>query len=220
MEEQEWVRSCTFPGCTLTASMVEARPFEDGWTHIDDDDGHAKLYCPRHAKEMMIMAAKKTKKAKTNGAAKGGSGELHEDIRALLATGGVLHTKPYTRELPTPITAEEATTMSEELAETVKERKIVESDRREAMSEFREKLTGIKEHQDRLADCIKDHKRLEPVECIEVLLATNEIDVRRLDTGESVEVRAADREDLQQPLPGVDEDDDDEGGSSAESPGP
>jgi len=166
------------------------------------------------------MASKKTKKpkSKTNGAASKGDGQLHEDIRALLATGGVLHTKPYGRELPTPITAEEAADLSNELAETVRERKIAEGDRREAMTEFRERITGIKEHQERLADSVRDHTRLEAVECIEVLLPSNEVDVRRLDTGASVEVRAASKEDLQQALPGVDEDDDDDEG--AEAPGP
>jgi hypothetical protein len=170
------------------------------------------------------MAGKKKKKKTTNGAAHG-SGELHPSIRKLLQEGGVLHTREYSRELPTPITAEEAADLSNELAETVRERKIAEGDRREAMTEFRERITGIKEHQERLADSVRDHTRLEAVEVVEVLLATNEIDVRRLDTGESVEVRPASRDDLQQPLPGVEPDDDDDDdqdvdGATPEAPGP
>jgi len=153
------------------------------------------------------MAAKKKKQ--TNGhAEKNGSGELHTDIRKLLQEGGVLHTRVYSRELPTSITAEEAEKFAGELAETVRERKIAEGDRREAMTEFRERLTGIKERQERLADSVQNHTRLDAVEVVEVLLASNEIDVRRLDTGASVEVRPASKEDLQQALPGVDEDDD------------
>jgi hypothetical protein len=158
------------------------------------------------------------KKNKTNGHADAKDNQLHESIRGLLVAGGVLHTKIYSRELPTSITAQEAEQFAGELAETVRERKIAEGDRREAMTEFRERLTGIKERQERLADSVQNHTRLEAVECIEVLLATNEIDVRRLDTGESVEVRPASKEDLQQALPGVDNDDEDGEGDAA-SPG-
>jgi hypothetical protein len=166
----------------------------------------------------MMAAKKRTKTEKSNGV--NGSGELHLGIRNLLKEGGVLHTRVYSRELPTSITAEEAEKFAGELAETVRQRKIAEGDRREAMTEFRERLTGIKERQERLADSVQNHTRLEAVECIEVLLATNEIDVRRLDTGESVEVRPASKEDLQQALPGVDnEDDDEDGEGDAASPG-
>ena len=126
------------------------------------------------------------------------------------APSGAVERRRYEEKLPCRIETEEHAKLSDELAATVREREEAEEERREAMAGFRERISGISDRQKKLAQCVEQHTVQRTVEVVEYLLPNNEMQTVRVDTGEVLESRAAEKDDLQEGLP-LDREPDDDG---------
>lgn len=105
----------------------------------------------------------------------------------------------YDRQLPCPLTDEEALDRGKALAlARVAMRDAI--DHRKAEAKRLGELCELAEAEvDRLAMIVRDRREYRPIQCEEVLRG-RQVDVVRLDTGEVVQTRAATEADLQQPL--------------------
>ncbi len=107
----------------------------------------------------------------------------------------------YDMDLPVPASDEEVTKAAVDMVKQIRKRASVLEDRRTVMANYRSQLEAIDERQSELADTVESHTKKRPVRVCEYLIVeTSTIEVVRQDTGELVETRAADKEDLQENL--------------------
>lgn len=136
-----------------------------------------------------------------------------------LPTGAVPREK-FTELLPVKVSPEAIAKAGEELAALVADQAALDEKRREANSGFREQQASIKERQKKAAQTVSEGTELRDVECQDFLLPTNEVMAIRLDTGEVVETRTADKDDLQESLKAKAPDDEDDAEDGLEEQGP
>jgi hypothetical protein len=86
--------------------------------------------------------------------------------------------------------------VSTELVSVLFEIDTVQSERSSAIGGFNEKLKQLRTRKDELKESHRTSTEKRDVQCAEYLIPGNEVLVRRLDTGEVVEKREANLEDL------------------------
>ena len=105
-----------------------------------------------------------------------------------------------TKRLPVGMSDAEMQAAGKQLAELEHERRMIEIDQKDTNAQFRKKLKPLRKAIGELADEVRKGQRLEDVECEELRDPdSNQIVVRRLDTGEEI-VEAPEEEDGQQKL--------------------
>jgi hypothetical protein len=163
--------------------------------------GH-KVFCREHYPqgEPTMVKAKKSRKRTSKASVR--------------ANGGMaVHQEPVERrrfkdQLPCRIDDATVALKAAQLASFIHKREALRVERREANAVFREKLSYFDETLQDLATSVDLHTETRPVDCVERLTAQNEIETVRLDTGEIVDTRPAEAADLQESLPGTDDDGD------------
>jgi hypothetical protein len=167
-----------------------------GWTWAG-----TVLLCPTHTRKAKDMASKKRKKAAPGPA--GGTFTEGENPRPK-GTQETLHRekhrKPYTRELPVDANDREVADLARELADVLLEEAKVKEKRRNATAGFRDQLAGFDDRKKKLSECVHSSRKLVPVRVQEYQLATGEIEVVRIDSGEVVDRRTAEAEDRQRDI--------------------
>jgi hypothetical protein len=104
----------------------------------------------------------------------------------------------FTERLSVKNNDEQNAILAGQLADVIRERLALQEDKSAKNREFREQRAYLDERERELADAVHSHTRFEEVECVEVLLPTNEVQVVRVDTGEVVSSRAATGDELQE----------------------
>jgi hypothetical protein len=108
----------------------------------------------------------------------------------------------YEQMLPCKIPVDEVEVKAGQLAKVIRERDEMLDRKRESNAAYREKIAFFDERLKELATSVENKTEQQSVSCVEWLVPeTNEIRVIREDTGEIVETRTADAQDLQDPLP-------------------
>jgi hypothetical protein len=105
------------------------------------------------------------------------------------------------RRLPVAIADErKIARLANELAKSLHEEQSVEAEQRSANEGFRSRLKEIGQRVKELADSVEKHTELREVECVLYLRSDQSIDVVRTDSAETIENRAAKRDELQDEL--------------------
>jgi hypothetical protein len=155
--------------------------------------------CPEHTRKGNTMASKRKTKGKSEGVPfteganprpKGQQETIHREK----------HRKPYTRELPVDANEAEVAKMAHELAGLNIQLGIIKSAKRESNAKFREKIASIDDQTKKLSECVQSNRKLVQVRVQEFMLATGEIEIVRVDSGEVVDRRVADNEDRQRDI--------------------
>lgn len=119
--------------------------------------------------------------------------------------------KRFRQPLPCKVVdSEKLAEKADELATVVNERLRVKQEKREANARFREQIAAFDEREKTLAFDVSSKTEERFVDCVERLTATNTVETVRLDTNEIIGTRAARAEELQDPLFGVDDLDDED----------
>jgi hypothetical protein len=141
----------------------------------------------------MPKKSKKTK-AKATKAATKSNGAARKPGK-----GGVERAR-YEMELDCTIDAEIRATKGEELAKVCLERETFLEERRAENAAANDKRKAYDDRIESLSTAVMNGTEKRKVECIDVLLPTNEIQTLRTDTGEVVDSKTATKEDLQEGL--------------------
>lgn len=144
----------------------------------------------------------KKKKHETNGHAEQTPAPETKDAGP---PAGATERRRYTEELSVKNTDTQQSVLAGQLADVILEKGRIEDEKKEAMSGFNEKLKDLEAREKELASEVHSGTHKEPVEVVEYLLPTNEIQCVRSDTGEVLERRAADADDLQEDMFGGDD---------------
>jgi hypothetical protein len=124
-------------------------------------------------------------------AKKNGKTELRERVKRA----------SYALDLPVPANEEEVSTAALAMVKEIRKREALDEERRELLAQFRQRREAIDARQGELADTVENHTRKKSVHVDEYLIVeTSTIEVVRRDTGEIVETRPADKDDLQENL--------------------
>jgi hypothetical protein len=109
--------------------------------------------------------------------------------------------KRYTLSLPVPASPTEIGIAAVEMTRQIDAQAALLIERREAMAEFKERLSGIHDRLNELSEGVKNGTKKVDVEVTEQLVVeTHEIQVVRLDDGTIVSTRAAEGADVQETL--------------------
>lgn len=107
----------------------------------------------------------------------------------------------YVTNLPVPADPKTIAKASANFARLVSEDESLQEERRDAMAGFKSRKNVIDEQLREWRDTVEKGTQLAAVEVVELLVVeTSEIQVKRLDTGEIIETRAASAEDRQEQL--------------------
>jgi hypothetical protein len=106
--------------------------------------------------------------------------------------------------LPVRVQDSEKLAAHAELSRLEGDRLRLKSEKREVLARFRERFNGLDVEIEKLVAKGNEGTEKRRVECAVILLATNEVEVVRLDTGEIVEKRTATADELQLALPQTD----------------
>jgi hypothetical protein len=106
--------------------------------------------------------------------------------------------KRFEQDLPCAISPETVVLKADELANTITLRLLLKEEKREANAKFREKINHYDEEEKRLAAEVKTHTESRSVKCVEYLVtSTQKVKVVRADNGETVSMRDATGDDVQ-----------------------
>ena len=109
--------------------------------------------------------------------------------------------RKFTEKLPCTVDSAAIDKAAHDMAELHFARKSIESQRKGAIADFKERLAELAAQEATLARMIQDGTELREVDCAEYLVVeTCEVITRRLDTNERIAARAADPEDRQEAL--------------------
>ena len=142
------------------------------------------------------MAAKKAKKSTVPTTGK--KAAVHRDA---------VERKRYTMRLPVEVEEEVCRKAAQEMAKIHHAREALKSERRDAMAGFKERMNGLDQQMNDLANTVENSTELREVEVVDRLLPTGEIETVRLDTREVIASRPPTAQELQDSLPGMTEDD-------------
>jgi hypothetical protein len=165
-----------------------------------------KFDSPPASDEGDTMAKKKTNVAPlatSNGkpTKKGSIGTLGEVAK--VTRSEAVERRRYRQQLPCKIDEAVSHAKGLELARVCRERKEFEELRAAENREAREKAAYFDETIERLRIEVEGCVETRTVECVDMLLPTNEIQVMRTDTGEVIETRPAKASELQESLLGA-----------------
>lgn len=170
---------------SLDAAMTHAQEHEERLQTEENDMAKGKKKSASKSEAKRIEA--QSEGAPTNG--------THPPT---VPAGAVPKTK-YTESLPCKLDSAERIERSGKLVELTCERVAKESE----LAAIKETVKALKKREDALAVELQEDSEKRQVEVQEYLLPTNEVIAVRTDTGEVVDTRTADPEDLQEDIPGT-----------------
>ena len=130
---------------------------------------------------------------------------------------GAIERDRYEEKLPCIVDANAKNNAAAQLAACVRALAALKVERREAMAGFKKKMNGIEDRQAEYASTVENGTEMRNVDCVDYLLANNEVMTVRTDTGEVLDSRTATPEELQEPLAWVNGGGDEEDEESPES---
>ena len=179
--------------------------------HVYVPDAHHPkdpAYCNvcEHERKAKMSKGKKAKKASTANANKAegwdeaaaASAQVVEEAKG--PAPEFTEIRRFKDRLKVAVSNEEHATLSAEFARQYRLRETALEARRNDMAHPKEILTGIDQRMAELAESVEVHVKYEDVECVERLYGDNEVRIVRVDTGDVIETRVADPEDLQPEL--------------------